>query len=51
MDLEALGDIGLDLIEELAELGRPMTAAAFKASSIAFCASPLLIAPHQPLPI
>src|SRR3984957_629909 len=29
MDLEALGDIGLDLVEELAELGRPMTAVAF----------------------
>src|SRR5438445_10509072 len=28
MDLETLGDIGLDLIEELAKLGRPMTAIA-----------------------
>lgn len=28
MDLESLGDIGLDLVEELAELGRPMTAVA-----------------------
>ena len=28
MDLETLGDIGLDLIEELAELDRPMTGVA-----------------------
>ena len=28
MNLKSLGDVGLDLVEELSELGRPMTAIA-----------------------